>query len=144
MFDEDFRGYGWEDVELGYRLMKKGFRLLYNSDAIGHHYKHMSFADVCRRAELVCAASALLETKEAGRHMKERESRGEALSWKRKLKRAVAKLVAPFLVPLTPLLDTQIRLPREVYQTLYMYHVLPKAQARFNSSKPQHEHAKGI
>jgi glycosyltransferase involved in cell wall biosynthesis len=30
--------YAHEDVELGYRLSKKGFKLLYNKNALGHHY----------------------------------------------------------------------------------------------------------
>ncbi len=30
VFDEDFKTYGWEDTELGYRLERNGMRLLYN------------------------------------------------------------------------------------------------------------------
>lgn len=37
-FDPAFSGYGWEDIELGYRLHKRaGLRLYYNPDAIGYH-----------------------------------------------------------------------------------------------------------
>ena len=45
-FDEDFRTYGWEDTELGYRLIRRGLRLLYNPNAVGYHYKYISFADL--------------------------------------------------------------------------------------------------
>lgn len=37
-FDPTFSGYGWEDIELGYRLhLREGLRLFYNPDAIGYH-----------------------------------------------------------------------------------------------------------
>lgn len=41
-FDEDFHGYGWEDIELGYRLAKKkDFKLSYEPRAIGYHLHEM-------------------------------------------------------------------------------------------------------
>jgi glycosyltransferase involved in cell wall biosynthesis len=143
MYDENFQGYGYEDTELGYRLISKGLRVLYNPEAIGYHYKRFSYADVCRREELVCAARVRFETTEAGRYLRELESRGEPLSWKRKLKRAMARVITPFLVLLTPLLDTHVRLPGMVYSLLYSRHVAPKAQASFERSRPRHEDAKG-
>ena len=30
LFDETFRGYGYEDLELGCRLAQKDFRIIYN------------------------------------------------------------------------------------------------------------------
>lgn len=36
-FDESFHGYGWEDIELGYRLQKKGLKLVYSPTALAHH-----------------------------------------------------------------------------------------------------------
>lgn len=38
LFDEEFPYAAWEDVELGYRLGKKGLRLFYEKKAIGYHY----------------------------------------------------------------------------------------------------------
>ncbi len=37
-FDEDFTGYGWEDLELGYRLSLQKVPLLYLKTAINYHY----------------------------------------------------------------------------------------------------------
>lgn len=37
MFDENFKGWGLEDIELGYRLAKKGLRFKLNRKAIGYH-----------------------------------------------------------------------------------------------------------
>ncbi|MBU2524755.1 glycosyltransferase family 2 protein [Patescibacteria group bacterium] len=37
-FDSKFNCYGWEDIELGFRLQKKhGLRLYYNKDAVAYH-----------------------------------------------------------------------------------------------------------
>lgn len=38
-FDEDFREYGWEDMELGYRLKQLGLQRHINEKAIVSHYK---------------------------------------------------------------------------------------------------------
>jgi GT2 family glycosyltransferase len=51
LFSEEFRGYGWEDIEFSYRLYKIGFRMRYCPSAIGYHYKYESFADAVRRTK---------------------------------------------------------------------------------------------
>lgn len=38
-FDEDFREYGWEDIELGYRLKQLGLERQVNEKAIVSHFK---------------------------------------------------------------------------------------------------------
>jgi len=37
-FDEDLLAYGWQDLELGYRLRKAGLRCKRNRHALGYHY----------------------------------------------------------------------------------------------------------
>ena len=45
-FDEDFNGnWGWEDVEFGYRLHKKGARFVLNPRAEAIHYPHDKYKD---------------------------------------------------------------------------------------------------
>ncbi|MCL4517127.1 MAG: glycosyltransferase [Firmicutes bacterium] len=39
LFDEDFREYGWEDLELGYRLRRLGLKAVPCPGARGYHYK---------------------------------------------------------------------------------------------------------
>ncbi len=39
MFYEKFEKYGWEDIEMGYKLRKLGLKLKINNRAIGYHYK---------------------------------------------------------------------------------------------------------
>lgn len=122
IFDEDFKAYGFEDAELGYRLEKRGLRLLYNPAAVGYHHKFMSFADVCNRAQLVAEARKILDTKAAGKEVAAIE-RAEAPS-KPRIVRILRKLLRGCLVPaaplLKPLLDTSFPLPWPVYR--FMYH----------------------
>jgi GT2 family glycosyltransferase len=143
MFDENFQAAAFEDIELGYRLIIKGLRVLYNPEAIGYHYRRFSYADACRRQELVCAARVLFETTEAGRYLKDRVSGAKPIMLEHSLKRAMARVITPFLVVLTPLLDTHLRLPRMVYSLLYSRNIAPKAQASFERSRLRQEDEKG-
>lgn len=45
-FDEEFRGYGWEDMDLGVRLVRGGVTLRYDPAAFGHHYHPQTLEDV--------------------------------------------------------------------------------------------------
>lgn len=46
-FDEDFAFYGWEDIELGYRLWKKhGMRIYYEPQAKAYHHHFLDEADL--------------------------------------------------------------------------------------------------
>ena len=126
-FDEDFRAYGYEDYELGFRLANNGLRLLYNPDAVGYHHKFVSFADVCRRAQLVAEAERVLGTKQAGAYLSERARRAQQ-SIGRRVGKFLARRLAFALAPLKPLLDTQIPLPRFVYRALY--YIYCKSSAR--------------
>ena len=49
-FNEDFHVWGYEDVELGYRLARKGFRFIYEPGAVAfHHLAEQALATRCRR-----------------------------------------------------------------------------------------------
>jgi glycosyltransferase involved in cell wall biosynthesis len=126
-FDEDFPTCLYEDIELGYRLMRRGLRLLYNPDAVGYHYKYMSFADACRRAQLTDAAERVFQTKEAGAYFAEIEARRQR-SLKSRMKKFLTMWLTPALAPLKPLLDTQIPLPWIVYRAMHSYYCVPKAR----------------
>jgi GT2 family glycosyltransferase len=129
-FDEDFRVY-YEDYELGYRLSKKGLRLLYNPSAVGYHYRYVSFADVCRRAQLVAAAEKVLRTKEAGVYFAERAAQG-GQSLAIRLGKFLARRFTFAFAPVKPVLDSQIPLPRFVYRA--MYYAYGQSPARRSSA----------
>lgn len=48
-FDEDFPYAGVEDIEFGYRLAKKGYKIKYNPKAKGYHYHPTTLKAYCRR-----------------------------------------------------------------------------------------------
>lgn len=51
-FDEQFTGYGHEDLELGYRLVKNGVAIVYDAAAINFHWHPVPFAEQVGRMEL--------------------------------------------------------------------------------------------
>ncbi len=52
-FDEDFQEYGWEDVELGWRLRQRGIRLVYRRDAVAQHHHPTTIASFLGRQRQV-------------------------------------------------------------------------------------------
>lgn len=47
LFDENFTVYGHEDLELGYRLQKAGYPILYNAGAVNYHWHPVPFTERC-------------------------------------------------------------------------------------------------
>ena len=48
-FDEDFTGYGHEDLELGYRLERAGIPIHYAADAVNYHWHPVPFEQLIER-----------------------------------------------------------------------------------------------
>lgn len=57
IFDEDISEYGWEDIELGYRLEKSGMNLLYNPNAVAYHHHPIDISAFCKRQSSVGVTS---------------------------------------------------------------------------------------
>lgn len=56
-FDEGFRGYGFEDYELGYRLARRGIRFVFDPTAVNYHFHPVAFEiDLLRKREAGRAA----------------------------------------------------------------------------------------
>lgn len=68
-FDEEFPYAAYEDIELGYRLKKRGMILKYNKEAVGYHYHYSSLVDVCQRMIKAGESSQIL-AKKIGREQK--------------------------------------------------------------------------
>ncbi len=49
LFDEGFTGYGHEDLELGYRLLKAGCQLHYNAHAVNYHWHPVPYEEQCQK-----------------------------------------------------------------------------------------------
>jgi len=52
-FDPEFAAYGWEDIELGYRLSRGGLKLVYHPAAAAEHLHPMTLVDLFARQRLV-------------------------------------------------------------------------------------------
>jgi len=63
LFDESFSAYGWEDIELGYRLMSKGLELIYRPEALAWHDHMMHEEEFKERMLSIGKGAPLLEEK---------------------------------------------------------------------------------
>lgn len=62
-FNENFREYGWEDIELGYRLWKShGLRLFYEPMARAAHYHFLGEEDLVKKMRSVGASAREFES----------------------------------------------------------------------------------
>ncbi len=57
-FDEDFTGYGHEDLELGYRLQKAGITILYEPRAVNYHCQDVPHDDQKEKMKLAGRSTA--------------------------------------------------------------------------------------
>lgn len=63
-FDPSFSGYGWEDIELGYRLYKKvGLKIKYNPNAVAYHDHAMDENDLQKRMKSIGQAAWIFHKK---------------------------------------------------------------------------------
>lgn len=51
-FDENFTGYGHEDIELGYRIEKSGVPIFYNYKAVNYHWHPVGFEEQLSKMHL--------------------------------------------------------------------------------------------
>jgi glycosyltransferase involved in cell wall biosynthesis len=113
-FDEDFKSAAFEDTELGFRLSKKGLRLLYNPAAIGYHYQFFSFEAACRKHLGNAAATRTFLLKEAGQQtLKETQERHSKIGYTLGVRSAAA--ISRLLHPTVRLMDSRLPLPGIVY-----------------------------
>jgi glycosyltransferase involved in cell wall biosynthesis len=63
-FDPVFSSYGWEDIELGYRLEKQAkLKLYYNSWAVGYHYHYMDEKSLPGKMEAIGKSAWIIHKK---------------------------------------------------------------------------------
>src|SRR3989339_426931 len=63
LFDENFKGYGWEDLELGYRFSRMRIPLYYLPAAINHHDHPISNEGMVERKRAMGRSAALFYKK---------------------------------------------------------------------------------
>lgn len=65
-FDPSFKAYGWEDIELGYRLFQNGLKLIYTPEALAYHDHPMEESSLKNRMIKVGRSAVLFQKKQPG------------------------------------------------------------------------------
>jgi len=124
-FNETFSKYGWEDIELSYRLSQKGYRVRYSPEAFGYHYKYESFQDTVRRVVKLNGSLSVFANTDAGKCFVEQMNQQIKQTTQRKT--LARKLLKPFKRPVLQLLghlfNTQIPFPARVYEYVFYDYV---------------------
>jgi glycosyltransferase involved in cell wall biosynthesis len=63
LFDTSFPHAAWEDIEVAYRLMQRGMRMVYRPAAVARHHHDVTFASFRRRQEKAGEAAAIFYRK---------------------------------------------------------------------------------
>lgn len=63
LFDTTFSHAAWEDIEIAYRLMRMGMRIVYRPQAVARHHHDITFASFRRRQEKAGEAAAIFYRK---------------------------------------------------------------------------------
>jgi glycosyltransferase involved in cell wall biosynthesis len=63
LFDTTFPHAAWEDIEIAYRLMRRGMRILYRAEAVTRHHHDITFASFRRRQEKAGESAAIFYAK---------------------------------------------------------------------------------
>lgn len=63
LFDTTFPHAAWEDIEMAYRLVRDGMRILYRPEAVARHHHDITFASFRRRQEKSGEAAAIFYRK---------------------------------------------------------------------------------
>lgn len=126
IFNETFKTYGYEDIELSYRLCKKGYRIFYAPTAIGYHNKFETFDDTLTRVDKLYRSWPEFAKTEAGKSFLQlwQESRVQAgrcrKSRVKKMLRPLKNAMAPML---RPVIDSHIPFPNWVYEQVFYHYV---------------------
>ncbi len=106
-FDEEFGGYGWEDIELAIRMRRRGVVFEYEPEALGYHYH--------------------VETLEGVREKLRQAGRGAVYFWR---KHGRAMRIGVFLEIAPPMLPVKWLVYRTPLVTPLVRWLVPRAEAR--------------
>lgn len=63
LFDTTFPGAAWEDIEIAYRLMGRGMKIVYRPEAIARHHHDITFSSFRTRQEKAGESAAIFYAK---------------------------------------------------------------------------------
>jgi GT2 family glycosyltransferase len=115
-FDPRFSSYGWEDVELGYRLSLRGVRIVYDEAARAGHHHPTTVTTFYRRQEQVGATVHKVTELHPELARDPHMPPPEAPSWYRRI-----RLFAPLVARIASAVDRRgIALPKKLLHHLMM------------------------
>jgi GT2 family glycosyltransferase len=115
-FDSRFSSYGWEDVELGYRLSLRGVRIVYDEAARAGHHHPTTVTSFYRRQRQVGATLHKLTDLHPELARDPHMPPPAAPSWYR-----LARRLMPLVVPIASAVDRRgVALPRKILHHLMM------------------------
>jgi len=121
-FDPDFHSYGWEDIELGYRLTKEeNLVLYYQKSALGYHHHEIDEKSLAKRMRSIGRASKIF-------HKKHPELKKIPPAWKR---------LILWLISRKPVLTIAKKLKKSFY-----YYALSKRYLLEGSAAAERRHKK--
>lgn len=131
IFSESFKTYGYEDIELSYRLTKQGYKLLYAPTAIGYHNKFETFEDTLVRVEKLYNSWPGFAKTEAGNSFLKLWQDGRAQAGRNR-ESAAKKVLRPFKNMMVPIfrqvIDSQIPFPNWIYEQVFYHYVTSFAE----------------
>ncbi len=65
-FDEDFKGYGWEDIVFGYAFLSRGYHVFYSAKAKAYHWDEYREENLNKYMGAVGKSAVLAEQKHPG------------------------------------------------------------------------------
>jgi len=98
LFDPRFKTYGWEDIELGYRLARRGVKIVYEPEADAAHYHPTNLKSFARRQYRAGVTGALFYRlhPELGEFLQvPRASQPPEPGWRRALRRLLCRMMEP-------------------------------------------------
>jgi len=66
LFDTSFPHAAWEDIEISYRLIRRGLKIVYRPEAVARHHHRITFPSFRRRQERSGRAAAIFFEKHPG------------------------------------------------------------------------------
>lgn len=112
-FDPSFRTYGWEDIDLGLRLSRRGLRIIYNAQARVHHCHPMVLRDFYNRQIKVGAAIGTMYKLHPDLAIDPLMPPTD----RPRLWKLIARICVPPMLPLVNWLDIRrVRLPERIYR----------------------------
>ena len=122
LFDERVLAYGYEDIEWGFRLHRKGFRLFYNENAIGYHHHWQTLEASLQRVQKVGRSARALQKLNREDYDNVMKNMHSDTGWKRFLRKVFTRplLVRGVVLPMAKYFENR-RINSYIFALSHLY-----------------------